>query len=151
MEKHGNTKHGLSRSKIYNIWNGIRKRCNNPKDVHYPNYGGRGIRMCGEWAAFEGFYSDMGEGYREGLSIERVNNDGDYCKENCRWATPKEQARNRRNTRFFGREKLIELCEKKGIRYGTVLERIRRGWAEDKALNTPTKEVGGRLHKQKRR
>lgn len=119
--------------------------------MHYPDYGGRGIHVCAKWLSFDGFYEDMADGYADGLSIDRVNNDGDYCKENCRWATPKEQARNRRNTRLVGSEKLIEICEKKGIRYGTVLERMRRGWSDDKALNTPTKEVGGRLHKNRRR
>lgn len=151
MKKHFNETHGLSRSRIYSIWNGIIKRCNNPNDPHYPAYGARGIKVCAKWRTFIGFYEDMGADYRVGLSIDRIDNDGDYCPENCRWATPKEQARNRRNTKFVGKDKLIELCEKNGIRYGTVLERIRRGWDEEKALTTPTKEVGGRLHKKHRK
>jgi hypothetical protein len=121
----------------------------NTRDKHFPAYGGRGIRVCDKWLRFEGFYEDMKEGYAEGLSIERVDNDGDYCKTNCRWATPREQARNRRSTRFAAGSKLIELCEARGIRYGTVLERLRRGWDEDRALNTPTQNVGGRLHRKK--
>lgn len=94
------TTHGLSRSKTYKLWQSMVDRCKNPLNKAYKNYGGRGIRVCDRWLKFEGFYSDMGD-RPDGLTLERVDNDGDYCLENCRWASYKEQLRNTRRNRFI--------------------------------------------------
>lgn len=101
LNRIASTTHGLSGTRIYNIWIGMRDRCNNPKNDSYKYYGGRGIKVCEEWyKSFESFYKwAMSNGYKEHLTIDRINNDKGYEPDNCRWATYKEQNNNKRNNR----------------------------------------------------
>ncbi len=87
--------------KLYDLYHSMKQRCSNPNSTPYPNYGGRGISFCDKWKTFAGFKEDMGKEYVLGLSLDRVNNKLGYSKENCRWATSKQQALNRSTTRWI--------------------------------------------------
>lgn len=89
--------HGKMNTKSYGTWEGMLQRCNNSKSEGYPNYGGRGIQICKSWLDFENFFTDMGE-RPDGMSLDRVDVNGDYCKDNCRWATPSVQGFNQRTS-----------------------------------------------------
>lgn len=92
--------HGQTKTRLYYVWNTMRTRCRNPNAKNHHRYGGRGIKVCDEWnESFEPFYEWAVEnGYKQGLTIERIDNDGNYEPSNCKWATYKEQAQNKRNT-----------------------------------------------------
>lgn len=92
-------RHGQTHTRAYGRWALMWQRCINPNHRSYKNYGGRGVAVCERWGSFINFYADMGDA-PAGCSLDRVNNDGDYEPENCRWATRKEQAQNRRGTKL---------------------------------------------------
>ena len=140
----GNIKrtHGGSRSRWYNIWKQIVKRCTDPKDPAWDRYGGRGITVCDRWRDPASFLSDMGEP-PPGLSIDRINNNAGYSPENCRWASQRQQCRNKRNNIRVERNGqtmcLTEAAELAGLPPRAVLDRVRLGWSFDRALSTPLK------------
>jgi hypothetical protein len=132
--------HGMSKSATYRTWTSMKNRCLNPNNPKYPSYGGRGIRVCERWMIYENFLSDMG--FRPtGKTIERKDNDGDYCKENCVWATSKVQSRNKRRTirvTIDGVSKSVrDWCEQYAISFNTVESihyRTKRTWQESLCL-----------------
>lgn len=124
--KHGHGKRG-EESKTYGSWKGMIERCLNPNRPDYHCYGGRGITIYQRWRKFENFLEDMGEA-PEGYQIDRIDNDGNYCKENCKWSTRKEQNRNRRDNTLLtydGKTQcLAALAEELDINYNTLCSRI---------------------------
>lgn len=134
MRTDGNYRHGMTGTRVHNIWRDMIKRCR-----HHPLYNGR-VRVCERWMVFENFYADMGDP-PPGLSIDRKNNDGDYEPGNCRWATQKEQARNRRTSRKVGGVTIAEIAEKMGAKQHTIARRLRLGLE----LPTPIRECQHRF------
>jgi len=133
--------HGMSGTPVYAVWQAMLQRCENPKAQSYENYGGRGISVCEKWHTFEGFWIDMKNPPR-GYSLDRIDNDGNYCKENCRWALTKQQANNKRKNRrieFNGETRtLAEWAEKTGLGWSTLRTRLDNyGWTVKKTLTTP--------------
>ena len=136
-------KHGMSESRLYRTWKNMKARCSNERVLCYPHYGGRGIAVCEEWQnSFEAFRDwALANGYRDDLSIDRIDVNGDYCPGNCRWATIVEQNNNKRNNRFItlcGSTKTVaEWSRVVGIASGTIIARLRKGWGEYEAVFTP--------------
>jgi len=127
----------------------MRRRVSNTARPEYPDYGGRGITVCERWEAFENFFEDMGEPPTNKHSIDRhPNNDGNYEPGNCRWATAREQARNKRGTVFveYKRERrpLIEWCEILGLPLGRTDSRLARGWSVEDAFLKPPRRRSDR-------
>ena len=141
------TKHGLHKTTLYKKWKSIKGRClYNAKDKRQKNYKNRNIIMCQEWQDdFLNFYNwALANGFEEGLTIDRINNDGNYEPSNCRWVDMKHQGRNRRTNKFitFQNEThcLSEWAEKIGISRNTLLNRLKSGWNIERALTEPRNE-----------
>lgn len=137
-----NKKHGMSNTRIYRIWSKMKLRCSNLNTDWYKDYGGRGITYSKRWEKFENFLEDMGTSYNEKLTLERINNDKGYSKDNCRWATKEEQANNRRSSRWItyrGKTKtLAQWIKHLNLKSSTVRQRYYvYGWDIEKCLNTP--------------
>ena len=113
--KKSNTKHAMTGTKEYKAWESMRRRCNNPSDKDYHRYGGRGICVCHAWEkSFEVFFNDMGFATTKNHSLDRIDVNGDYEPSNCRWATSKEQASNRRNNIYIDKESRALLWDRFG-------------------------------------
>lgn len=134
--RHGHRPQG-SPSPTYNSWQAMLGRCLNPSNASYDSHGGRGIEVCGRWKVFENFLQDMGN-RPDSREIDRIDNDGNYGPENCRWATKKEQSRNRRSNTLITFKGitlvLTEWSERTGLKSTTISERLKRGWSIERAL-----------------
>lgn len=147
-----NYRHGLCGTRLYRIWSLMKDRCTNPNSQEYRRYGGRGVGVCDEWIHNVKSFCDwaMANGYRDDLTIDRIDNDGNYCPENCRWVDMRVQSNNRRTNHFITHEgqtlTIAEWARRTGIPKEELRDRIcRRGWECGKALTTPVKQkkLGG--------
>lgn len=137
--------HRETKTKLHEIWANMKNRCGETKS-HDKNYYGRGIKVCDEWMKYDNFSKWAKEnGYKEGLSLERIDNDGNYCPENCTWIERSKQQRNKQKTHwveFQGkRMPLVEACEISGVKYNTAYERLNRGWTVDETFTIPVNKI----------
>lgn len=145
IERIGISTHHETKTRLHKIWEGMHSRCENPNHKHYASYGGRGITVCDEWSEYVPFRDwAIKAGYRNNLTIDRIDVDGNYSPENCRWATIREQQNNKRSNHLIcldGVSHTIgEWSEMLGIRKTTLRMRLASGWDERKALLTPVRQ-----------
>lgn len=141
-----NTKHKKCHTRLYDSWTDLKQRCYNKHNKRYKDYGERGIKVCDEWLNdFMNFYNwAVNNGYTDSLTIDRINNNGDYEPSNCRWATPKEQIRNRNNTKYITYKGITkpfaEWCEIYNLSYTKVYNRINYyHWSIERAFELEEK------------
>lgn len=131
--------HGRSQTNLYAVWQAAKQRCSNPKDPAYRRYGGRGIYVCERWMSFANFIADMGE-RPPGTTLDRIDNNGPYSPENCRWATRKEQSNNREANVRITKDGVTltarQWSERLGIHINTLLGRFHKGYPVEKVLST---------------
>jgi hypothetical protein len=141
LHKERVTKHGAWNNPLFQVWKGMIDRCTNPNNKRYARYGGRGINVCDRWLDVNSFITDMTNGYEKGLQINRIDNNGNYSKDNCEWATTRSQTRN------YSRNVVIEhngktLCAvdwaiETGIPAKVIYDRISSGWSKIDAITKP--------------
>lgn len=144
-------KHGMSDTRIHKIWTSMRNRCTNKSNPAYKDYGARGISVCEDWESFEVFYQwAVATGYNDSLTIDRIDVNGNYCPENCRWATRQMQANNKRTSRrvqYNGEVHTVsEWARIKNISKTLIKSRLDAGWTVDEALNIPAVPGGAIRH-----
>lgn len=146
LSKH-NYKHGLCKERVYKIWHKMRSRCNNPNYPEFYYYGGRGVKVCDEWEHdFMSFYTwAMENGYKDSLSIDRIDVNEGYNPSNCKWSTPEEQGNNKRNNILLTVNgetmTLSRWCKKLNIKYANALARYHRGGSPEHILSLDKEEV----------
>lgn len=138
-------KHGDFGTHLYGIWAGMKRRCYNPHTKYYEDYGGRGIKVCDKWLDYVPFKEwATSHGYSEGMSIERLDVNGNYCPENCTWIPKNQQNRNKRNTiriEYKGKTyTLKEISEITHIKEHTLFARYQRGWTSEEIFNPKLKQ-----------
>lgn len=146
-ELNPNYKHGGKGTRLWSIYNGMKSRCNNPNVPAYKFYGGRGITVCSEWLDSFPKFRDwaLANGYRDDLTLDRKDTNGNYSPDNCRWSTKKEQALNTRRNHLVtisGVTKPLSVwCELYSINYKTVRDRLKRGWDYQSAIIKPIRKI----------
>ena len=138
-----NTKHGMSRSRVYSIWEGMKQRCSKPSNSYWHRYGGRSIKVCDRWQLFDNFYADLGEPPTEQHSLGRIDNDGNYEPSNVRWETLDQQNNNKvlnHKVTIDGVTKtLTQWAQENGLKPSTVMSRVSYGWNGVDAVTIPAK------------
>lgn len=135
------TIHGMSRSRLYQIWNAMRQRCENPKAISYKYYGEKGISVCEEWKEFKNFCAwALNNGYTDYLTLDRKDSNGNYEPSNCKWATNKEQQNHTSYNRLYTYNgetlNVMQWATKFGLPPNMLYKRLLRGWSIEKALTT---------------
>jgi hypothetical protein len=157
LKKELDWKHGMTGTRIYSIWVSMKMRCFNEHDCHYKDYGNRGITVCEEWKnSFESFYDwSIANGYKDNLTIERIDVNGNYEPSNCKWITNKEQQRNKRNTFYLTykdtTKSASEWSEITGINSKTIIRRIKNGWTVERTLTEKTRKSNRRSKDERER
>ncbi len=149
------TTHGMAHTRIYNAWHSMKARCYNPTNHNYHRYGGRGISVCDEWKdSFESFYEwATSNGYSDDLTLDRVDNNGNYCPDNCRWVTTKVQNNNREvsiNITYNGKtQNLSQWCKELNLPYMRIYQRlVTYGFSFEEAITEPTHLRSGKRRKE---
>lgn len=140
-------KHGLSNTRLHKIWHSMYCRCYYKSTNQYKNYGGKGIKVCEEWKHIEGFVNfynwSIANGYKDNLTLDRIDNNKDYSPQNCRWVTYKQQCRNKTNNVYYTFKNETktskEWCEIYNISQTTLNDRLKRNWTLEQALTISTK------------
>lgn len=144
------TIHGMSHSRLYQIWNSMKQRCSNPKAISYPRYGKRGITVCDDWKNSFVVFKDwaLSNGYSDEKSIDRIDSNGNYEPSNCRWATNKEQQNNTSYTKLYTYNgetlSIMQWAEKTGIHPNMLYKRLSRGWSIEDAIKTRSQREWGK-------
>lgn len=133
------TKHGMSKTRLWNIWHAMKTRCTQPSSTYYHIYGGKGIKVCKEWKdSFIAFKNwAIKNGYKDDLSIDRIDSNKNYCSKNCRWATPTQQSRNTCRNVIYRGEYAIDAAKRLGGSPNLITVRIRQGWSVKDAFTIP--------------